>query len=190
MAGYFTKLNGRVYEGEYAANVDLENGTFVTINGSQKVIKSAANTNIELVCVEKTDLWGLPALRLRCEKEDGAIYMVEGDPRVYEGETFDDRHHTVKAGELVKMRAPHISDEIILAVTDELYAAANLSIDKAISAQSWRLDYRFMKLNAMLAYEKESPDMTLQQLKALVDEHYTRHPAWVFEGVEKVERRR
>ena len=72
------------------------------------------------------------------------------------------------------------------AYDDELYAAANLSIDKAISAQSWRLDYRFMKINAMLAYEKESPDMTLQQLKALVDEHYTRHPAWVFEGVEKV----
>ncbi len=38
----------------------------------------------------------------------------------------------------------------------------------------------------MLAYEKESPDMTLQQLKALVDEHYTKHPAWTYEGVEKV----
>lgn len=124
MAGYFTKLNGRVYEGQYPAAVDLENGTFVVINASNKVAKSAANTNIELVCQEKTDLWGMPALRLRCQKEDGTVYMVEGDPYVYETETFDDRHHIVKADDLVKMRAPHISDEIILAVDDTLYAAA------------------------------------------------------------------
>lgn len=69
---------------------------------------------------------------------------------------------------------------------DELYALANSAIDKAIALKNWKLDYRFLKLNAMLAYEKESPDMTLQQLKALVDEHYTKHPAWTYEGVEKV----
>ena len=69
---------------------------------------------------------------------------------------------------------------------DDLFADAILSIDQAISAKSWRLDYRFMKADATLAYEKESPDMTLQQLKALVDEHFTRHPAWVYEGLEKV----
>lgn len=69
---------------------------------------------------------------------------------------------------------------------DDLFADAILNIDQAISAKSWRLDYRFMKINALLSYEKESPDITLQQLKALADEHFTRHPAWVYEGVEKV----
>jgi tetratricopeptide (TPR) repeat protein len=69
---------------------------------------------------------------------------------------------------------------------DDLFADALQMIDQAIAAKSWKLDYRFMKINAMLAYEKESPDMTLQQLKALADEHFTRHPAWVYEGVEKV----
>ena len=69
---------------------------------------------------------------------------------------------------------------------DDLFADALLNIDQAIAAKSWRLDYRFMKINATLAYEKESPDMALQQLKALADEHFTRHPAWVYEGVEKV----
>lgn len=69
---------------------------------------------------------------------------------------------------------------------DDLFADAILSIDQAIAAKSWRLDYRFMKANATLAYEKESPDMTLQQLKALVDEHFTRHPAWVYETVDQI----
>lgn len=69
---------------------------------------------------------------------------------------------------------------------DDLFADALLHIDQAISAKTWRLDYRFMKINAFLSYEKESPDLALQQLKALADEHFTRHPAWVYEGVEKV----
>ena len=126
MAGYFSKLNGRVYEGQYPANVDLENGTFVTINASGKVVKSAANTNIEMACVEKTDIWGLPALRLRVQKEDGELFMVEGDPYVSEISAFDDRHHVVKANDLVKMRSPHISDEILLEVSSEIFAAADV----------------------------------------------------------------
>ncbi len=69
---------------------------------------------------------------------------------------------------------------------DELFALANSAIDRAIDLKGWKLNYRFLKLNAMLAYEKESPDMTLQGLKALVDEHYTRHPAWTYENLEKV----
>ena len=69
---------------------------------------------------------------------------------------------------------------------DDLFADALQMIDQAIATKSWKLDYRFMKTNATLAYEKESPDMALQQLKSLVDEHFTRHPAWVYESVEKI----
>lgn len=69
---------------------------------------------------------------------------------------------------------------------DDLFADALQMIDQAIATKSWKLDYRFMKTNATLAYEKESPDMALQQLKSLADEHFTRHPSWVYEGVEKV----
>ena len=124
MAGYFTKLNGRVYEGEHVAAVDLENGTFVTINASNKVAKSAANTNVELVCIEKTDIWGLPALRLRVQKEDGTVFMVEQDPYVEEVGAYDGVHRIAKTDELVKMRSPHISDEILLEVTSTIFNAA------------------------------------------------------------------
>ena len=124
MAGYFTKLNGRVYEGEHAAATDLENGLFVYIDSSNTVSKSAANTNVELLCIEKTDIWGKKALRLRCQAEDGTVFMVEGDPNVSPVGVYDERAHVVKAGELVKMRSPHISDEILISVTDAIYTAA------------------------------------------------------------------
>ena len=113
-----------MYEGEHVAAVDLENGTFVTINASNKVAKSAANTNVELVCIEKTDIWGLPALRLRVQKEDGTVFMVEQDPYVEEVGAYDGVHRIVKADELVKMRSPHISDEILLEVTSTIFNAA------------------------------------------------------------------
>ena len=66
---------------------------------------------------------------------------------------------------------------------DELYAAANLAIDKVIAMEPLRLDLRFLKINAMLAYEKEQPDMTLLELKNLADKHFKTHPAWEYEGL-------
>ena len=47
---------------------------------------------------------------------------------------------------------------------EELYAQANLAIDQAIAAAPDHLDYRLVKLDAMMAFEQGNPDMTLQQL--------------------------
>ena len=66
---------------------------------------------------------------------------------------------------------------------EELYAQANLAIDKAIGLQPNRLDYRLVKIDAMMAFEKGSPDMTLQQLKDLADRHFRQQPAWEYEGL-------
>ena len=69
---------------------------------------------------------------------------------------------------------------------DELYAQANLAIDQAIAAQPNQLDYRLIKIDAMMAFEKDSPDVTLQQLKALADMHFKQHPAWEYGGLGSV----
>lgn len=69
---------------------------------------------------------------------------------------------------------------------DDLYASANLAIDRAIALSPRRLDYRRAKISAMMAYEKEAPEMTLAALKALADEHFTKHPAWEMEGVKDI----
>ena len=52
---------------------------------------------------------------------------------------------------------------------DALFATANSAITKAIAAKQNRLDWRFAKIDALMAYEKENPEMTLQELKTLVD---------------------
>lgn len=64
---------------------------------------------------------------------------------------------------------------------DALFAEANAAIGKAIATAQNRLDWQMLKINALLAYEKEKPEMTLQELKALATFHYTRKPDWVHE---------
>lgn len=67
---------------------------------------------------------------------------------------------------------------------DELYGQALLAADKAVSIWPDRLDFRFVKANAYIAYEKESPDMALAYLLDLVDENSQRKTAWDYEGIE------
>ena len=44
---------------------------------------------------------------------------------------------------------------------DELYGQAMKAVDKAIRLYPEKLDFRFLKANAYIAYDKESPDMAL-----------------------------
>ena len=65
---------------------------------------------------------------------------------------------------------------------DELYAQALQVADKAVSIWPDRLDFRFLKANAYIAYEKESPDMALAYMISLVDENNHRKSSWEYEG--------
>lgn len=65
---------------------------------------------------------------------------------------------------------------------DSLFALSAASIDRAIKLAPERLDLRFNRLTALLAYEKESPDMTTSSLKALIDYNCTSHPSWNYLG--------
>ena len=61
---------------------------------------------------------------------------------------------------------------------DELYGQAIQAIDKAISFWPDRLDFRFAKANALIAYEKESPDMAFNYLKSLLAEASAKKSDW------------
>lgn len=67
---------------------------------------------------------------------------------------------------------------------DVLYGEAVKAADKAISAWPDRLDFRFMKANAYIAYEKESPDMAFAYLNSLIDENMGRTRPWIYDGEE------
>ena len=70
---------------------------------------------------------------------------------------------------------------------DESFGLALEALDKAVALNPLRLDLRLLRIDALTAYEKGSPDMALASLKALVDENYRQHPAWTHESLEKVD---
>ncbi len=69
---------------------------------------------------------------------------------------------------------------------DELFGQALKYIDRAVALAPGRLDIRLSRITALMAYEKESPDMTAGQLRGLIDYHFTTRPAWVYPGVEDI----
>ena len=70
---------------------------------------------------------------------------------------------------------------------DESFGLSLEALDKAVALQPEKLDFRLLRIDALIAYEKGSPDMALSALKALADENYKRHPAWTHESLEKVD---
>ena len=70
---------------------------------------------------------------------------------------------------------------------DEQFGLALEALDRAVALNPERLDLRLLRADALIAYEKGSPDMALASLKALVDENFKKHPAWTHESLEKVD---
>lgn len=67
---------------------------------------------------------------------------------------------------------------------DAAFGEALTAIDKAILLAPGELEYRFHKITAILGYEKESPDMTAEQINALIDEYASGTRVWTFRGGE------
>ena len=65
---------------------------------------------------------------------------------------------------------------------DEMYSKAVMAADKAVALWPDVLDFRFMKANAYIAYEQESPDMALAYLLSLADENQRRTSSWEYDG--------
>jgi hypothetical protein len=124
MAGYFRKLADHIYLGSYKAGEKLENGLFVeiTANGVKKI---AAAGDAEFRVVEKTSLWGKPAVVLNCTYEGkDEIYVTESEIENYGDKgDFNDADYAVEKDHFVKMRRPAINDELIVSVDDTTYAS-------------------------------------------------------------------
>lgn len=65
---------------------------------------------------------------------------------------------------------------------DSLFRISQKCIDKAIELAPEALDYRFDKITALAAYEKESPDMAATAMLNLIDYDAASHPQWTFNG--------
>lgn len=68
----------------------------------------------------------------------------------------------------------------VLKYEDEIFALAMKTADKMIAARPERLDFRFLKANAYLSYERESPDMALSSIMALAYEYKNSKTRWLY----------
>ena len=67
---------------------------------------------------------------------------------------------------------------------DSLFRISQKCIDRAIELAPDMLIYRFDKISALAAYEKDSPDMAATAMLDLIDYDTKSHPHWLFEGQE------
>lgn len=131
MAGHFEKLNGNVYEGGYVASEDLTNGLFVVLTNNTVGKNGAADKTLRMRVAEKTELYGLPAVRL-VVTDAGAdeVYFVEGEWDIDDNGEYDESLYTISSGDYVRMRRPQTGDRLIMSVSAGLYAA--LAVDNIV----------------------------------------------------------
>ena len=65
---------------------------------------------------------------------------------------------------------------------DETFGQAMKAIDRAISLAPDDLGYRIDKINGLILYEKDSPDMALQEILKTIDLNKTRKQPWTLRG--------
>ena len=70
----------------------------------------------------------------------------------------------------------------VLKYDDDCFREAIASVDRAIAVYPEHLDFRFMKANAYLSYERESPDMALANLLSLVNDYMGGKAQWTYGG--------
>ena len=67
---------------------------------------------------------------------------------------------------------------------DEVFGQAVAEADRAAAIHPLMLDFRFMKANAYISYERESPDMALSYLIELIAEDNLGSRKWTYDGKE------
>ena len=65
---------------------------------------------------------------------------------------------------------------------DSVFAKSISAIDKAISLRPLEIAYKLDKINALIAYEKESPDLACAQILSLIDYDKSAKPSWTYYG--------
>lgn len=121
MAGYMTKLQGYVYEGELVngTGAPIENGALVAVGtGSDagKFILPAVNANTKFVCKEATTIYGgVPAYRFIVKAIADPLYIVENGFEVNVGgeAEYDTRTYATKDGAYLRAHPLLVGEEFV-----------------------------------------------------------------------------
>lgn len=115
MAGYMTKLQGYVYEGELVngASDPVQNGILMVQNGDTLELPSAESTS-KFVCKEVTTFYdGVVAYRFVVDKLNKRYYLVENGADINDSQAYDKRTYTTAAGELLRAHPLLVGEEFI-----------------------------------------------------------------------------
>ena len=124
MAGYMTKLQGYVYEGELVngAEAAVSNGILMLQDGGTLVLPAADSTS-KFVCKEITDIYGELGYRFVVDKLNKRYYFVEtSEEDFYAKGEYDGRTATFAPGELLRAHPLLVGEEFIISGAANAYA--------------------------------------------------------------------
>ena len=120
MAGYMTKLQGYVYEGELVngAAAPVENGILMvqgtsTDKGKLKLIANA-DTTTKLLCKEVTTIYdGVTAYRFVVQKLNANYYFVENGFDINDSAAYNKRTYTTAVGAELRAHPLQVGEEFV-----------------------------------------------------------------------------
>lgn len=116
MAGYMSKLQGYLYEGELVngAADAVENGILMVQNGDALELPSAESTS-KFICKEVTTIFdGTVAYRFIVDKLNKRYYFVENGNEYFNDQAaYDNRAHAVPVGELLRAHPLLVGEEFV-----------------------------------------------------------------------------
>lgn len=135
MAGYMTKLQGYVYEGELVngAAAPVENGILMiqgTGDNAGKLVLPSADTTTKLICKEVTSIYdGVTAYRFIVDKLNARYYFVENGFEINDSAAYDKRTYTTAVGAELRAHPLLVGEEFVTdKVTGTITAGAAYGI--------------------------------------------------------------
>lgn len=116
MAGYMTKLQGYLYEGELTngAGKPVENGILMMQEGDKLILPKSESVGVKLVCREVTDIYdGIVAYRFIVDALDGRYYLVENGFEYDNTQEYDLTKYTTKEGKHLRAHPLQVGEEFV-----------------------------------------------------------------------------
>ena len=119
MAGYMTKLQGYVYEGELVngAAAAVENGILMvqgTSTDAGKLVLPSADTTTKLICKEVTTIYdGVTAYRFIVDKLNARYYFVENGFDINDSAAYDKRTYATAVGDELRAHPLLVGEEFV-----------------------------------------------------------------------------
>ena len=119
MAGYMTKLQGYVYEGELVngAAAAVENGIVMvagTSTNAGKLVLPSADTTSKLLCKEVTTIYdGVTAYRFVVQSLAKSYYFIENGYDINDSAAYDKRTYTTPVGAELRAHPLLVGEEFV-----------------------------------------------------------------------------